>query len=140
MNTGQFAHKSGVRFQRGADSSILGGQLDSDKSVAFGNASITSPSTPASNPSAKVTDASGIFVTGLLGPSTPSSLDNCKWTLTFNDVRRLEPMDLQYYTRTQVERYHTGYGLYLVLILLLYIHLLSNLKIINQVELVISQE
>ena len=110
LNTGQFAHKSGVRFQRGADSSILGGQLDPNKSVAFGNASITSPSTPASNPSAKVTDASGIFVTGLLGPSTPSSLDNCKWTLTFNDVRRLEPMDLQYYTRTQVERYHTGYG------------------------------
>ena len=110
LNNGQMAHKSGVRFQRGDDSSILGGKLDSTNSVAFGNASLSRTDSPTTTGKQVLDTTPGMFVTGLLGPSTPSCLDNCKWTLTFNDVRRLEPMDLQYYTRTQVERYHTGYG------------------------------
>ena len=37
-------------------------------------------------------------------------MDECDWSIEFNGQTRIGPYNLQYYTRTQVERHHTGYG------------------------------
>ena len=52
----------------------------------------------------------GKFVVGLLGPSTPSCLDNCNWSISLNGIERSTPQPLQQFTRYNVERYHSGYG------------------------------
>jgi len=109
LNNGNSAHKSGVRFQPGHNDNISGGSiLNSSYTLGFGNTSASAVNTSASLTEQFSSD--GKFVTGLLGPSTPSCLDNCDWSLSLNDIERTTPSPLQQYTRNNVERYHTGYG------------------------------
>jgi hypothetical protein len=115
LNAGSSAHVSGVRFQPGTEDNISGGSiLNSSYTLGFGNASnsaegVRAPSayTPGSS---NIFKSHGKFITGLLGPSTPSCLDDCNWSIIFNGIQRTAPMPLQEYTRNNVERYHTGYG------------------------------
>jgi len=79
----------GLRYQIGVDENIPGGKIDAATTGKGGD---------------------GIYTVGLIGPSTPSSLDACNWEIVLNDNRRTEPFDLHYYTRYLVNRYHTGYG------------------------------
>ena len=101
LNNGKKAHKSGVRFQPSlSDNETINNGL----SKAFG---------PKTSPGADMDDsfvADGKFVVGLLGPSTPSCLDNCNWSISLNGIERSTPQPLQQFTRYNVERYHSGYG------------------------------
>jgi hypothetical protein len=108
FNNGKVAHKSGVRFQPGNNSNIKGGSIkNSSYTMGFGNASETYNSIANINASFS---SDGKFVAGLLGPSTPTCLDNCDWSLSLNYIPRTSPQPLQEYTRYNVDRYHTGYG------------------------------
>ena len=105
LNTGKKSHNSGVRFQQGNDSNIPGGSINSvSAATGFGSASDSFTNILTDTP------GNGIFKAGLIGPSTPSWLDECDWSIEFNGQTRIGPYNLQYYTRTQVERHHTGHG------------------------------
>jgi len=110
LNNGTNAHKSGVRFQPGNNNNISGGSIkNSDYTLGFGNATTAAKHGSAYTDST-IFSSDGKFVAGLLGPSTPSCLDDCDWSLSLNDIERTTPQPLQQYTRNNVERYHTGYG------------------------------
>jgi hypothetical protein len=110
LNNGTNAHKSGVRFQPGHNDNISGGSIkNSSYTLGFGNEDINA-SKSSSYTDATIFSSDGKFVTGLLGPSTPSCLDNCDWSISLNDIERTTPQPLQQYTRNNVERYHSGYG------------------------------
>ena len=111
LNNGQMSHNSGVRFCKGKDNNIVGGTINNKFSVQFGNASdsgVTAERSDDKGNASLTTD--GIFKVGLLGPSTPTCLEECDWSIEFNTQTRIGPHPLQYFTRTQVERHHTGYG------------------------------
>ena len=109
INNGKKAHNSGVRFCYGNDVNIPGGSIKNKYSVPFGNASDSGVDPKRADDNTSFSN-NGIFKSGLLGPSTPSCLDECNWSIEFNSQNRIGPHNLQYYTRTQVERYHSGHG------------------------------
>ena len=104
LNSGDISHNSGVRFVKGENDNISGGTIKNTHSLGFGNASDTTLDVTMNDKD------DGIFKVGLLGPSTPSCLEDCKWELKFDEQTRTGNKNLQYYTRSQIERYHTGYG------------------------------
>tara|TARA_B100001059_G_scaffold236687_1_gene289078 strand:+ start:5342 stop:7249 length:1908 start_codon:yes stop_codon:yes gene_type:complete len=104
LNSGDTSHNSGVRFVKGEHDNISGGSIKNKHSLGFGNASDTAPDVTMNDKD------DGIFKVGLLGPSTPSCLEDCKWELKFDEQTRTGKKNLQYYTRSQIDRYHTGYG------------------------------
>ena len=111
LNNGKSAHKSGVRFQPGNNNNISGGSIKNSKyTLGFGNAIGVATHGATSYTGSTIFSSDGKFVTGLLGPSTPSCLDNCDWSISLNDIERTTPQPLQQYTRNNVERYHSGYG------------------------------
>ena len=109
LNNGQYVHKSGTRFQPGSTKNICGGSIkNSIYSLGFGNASWGSSHF---NPTGNASFTSdGKFISGLIGPSTPSCLDDCDWGLSLNDIPRTTSLPLQEFTRYNIERYHSGYG------------------------------
>jgi len=111
LNNGTFAHKSGVRFQPGHTDNISGGSIiNASATLGFGNNDVQNNFTTLIKSPDNEFSSDGKFVTGLLGPSTPTSLDNCNWSLSLNNIDRTNAMPLQEFTRYNVERYHTGYG------------------------------
>jgi len=111
LNDGTCAHKSGVRFQPGSKTNISGGSIrNSSYTIGFGNVNGSNASNTDTTNMEDVFDNHGKFVVGLLGPSTPSCLDDCDWSLSLNGNERCKPQPLQRYTRNNVERYHSGYG------------------------------
>jgi hypothetical protein len=111
LNNGTNAHKSGVRFQPGNNNNISGGSIKNSKyTLGFGNDITVTTHGSSSYTDSSIFSSDGKFVAGLLGPSTPSCLDDCDWSLSLNDIERTTPQPLQQYTRNNVERYHTGYG------------------------------
>ena len=110
LNNGTKAHPTGVRFQPGHGKNIVGGSIvNSTATLGFGNADVNHGFTT-HTVGDNVFSSDGKYVVGLLGPSTPSCLDDCDWSLSLNDIERTTPQPLQQYTRNNVERYHTGYG------------------------------
>jgi hypothetical protein len=110
LNNGTKAHPTGVRFQPGNENNIVGGGIvNSTATLGFGNANVDHGFTSHTVGGSTFT-SQGHYVVGLLGPSTPSCLDDCDWSLSLNDIERTTPQPLQQYTRNNVERYHTGYG------------------------------
>jgi len=111
LNNGTSAHKSGVRFQPGHTDNIGGGSIvNASATVGFGNTDVVATFSTHSKGASYEFSSDGKFVTGLLGPSTPTCLDDCNWSVSLNDVERTTPQPLQEYTRYNVDRYHTGYG------------------------------
>ena len=120
LNTGEFAHKSGIRWVFGNkdDNCIYGGGIQgATQSSGFGNASFEPPLDPSGSyteysPISSAHDFSkigtGKFVQGLLGPSTPDCLDYVTYKLKFNSTDRCQPRPLQYFTRENVHKYHKG--------------------------------
>jgi len=100
FNTGEYAHVSGVRFQ--PSDKKTGNNIDNTHAKGFGGF--------ASNVNEISDNMVGKFVVGLLGPSTPSCLDNCEWSISLNGIERTVPQPLQIYTQNNVERYHSGFG------------------------------
>lgn len=114
LNNGTHVHHSGVRFQPGSEGNISGGSiLNSSYTIPFG---ITSGSHYTKSTPYKTTDdpltfsSHGKFVAGLVGPSTPTSLDDCDWKISVNSIPRCQSLPLQVFTRLNVDRYHSGFG------------------------------
>ena len=112
LNNGIYVHKSGTRFQPGSIKNICGGSIkNSSYSLGFGNASwITEDPIVMDNDGNASFSSHGKFISGLIGPSTPSCLDDCDWGLSLNDIPRTTSLPLQEFTRYNIERYHSGYG------------------------------
>jgi hypothetical protein len=111
LNNGTSAHKSGVRFQPGHTDNIVGGSIvNCSQTLGFGNTGTGYAISAKIKTTSNEFSSDGKFVTGLLGPSTPTCLDDCNWSVSLNDVERTTPQPLQEYTRYNVDRYHTGYG------------------------------
>ena len=111
INNGTNVHKSGVRFQPGNNANISGGSIkNSSYTLGFGNTSPNASATDYATTDSTIFSSDGKFVAGLIGPSTPSCLDDCDWSLSLNDIERTTPQPLQQYTRYNVERYHKGFG------------------------------
>jgi len=112
LNNGIHCHKSGVRFQPGHPDNIVGGSIvNCSQTFGFGNPDhVPENAGTAHTIGGGIFSTHGKFVSGLIGPSTPTSLDDCNWSLSLNDIERTIPQPLQQYTRYNVERYHTGYG------------------------------
>ena len=121
LNTGQYAHKSGVRWVYGnsTDNCIYGGGIqNASQSRGFGNASFepmfnnenctqqVNNNTASKNEWMEIGE--GKFVQGLLGPSTPDCLDYVTYQLKFNSTDRCQPRSLQYFTRENTYKYHKG--------------------------------
>jgi len=113
LNNGQNAHPSGTYFQPGVHDNIAGGSvLNSSYTLGFGNQDsvLASHGEKYTADHTKEFNNHGKFVVGLLGPSTPRSLDDCNWQISINDLSRTSILPLQHYTRNNVHNYHTGYG------------------------------
>jgi hypothetical protein len=111
LNKGTNVHKSGVRFQPGNNDNISGGSIkNSSYTLGFGNTGSSASATNYATTETTIFSSDGKFVAGLIGPSTPTCLDDCDWSLSLNDIERTTPQPLQQYTRYNVERYHTGFG------------------------------
>jgi hypothetical protein len=112
LNNGVNVHHSGVRFQPGSQGNISGGSiLNSSYTIPFG----IRDGAKTIQPPHTITDTGafsshGKFVAGLVGPSTPSCLDDCNWSLSVNSIERIQPQPLQVFTRLHVDRYHNGFG------------------------------
>jgi len=110
LNNGKKVHKSGVRFVPGNNDNILGGSIkNSDFTLSFGNAS-GNAALSSSYSDGSIFSSDGKYVAGLIGPSTPTSLDMCDWSISLNNIDRISPKGLEYFTRYNVDEYHTGYG------------------------------
>ena len=112
LNDGRKVHKSGIRFVPGHNDNIVGGSiLNSTYTLSYGYSSASSvgPGTYLKNSSGPFT-SDGKYVAGLIGPSTPTSVDFCNWSISLNDIDRINPQSIETFTRYNVEKYHSGYG------------------------------
>jgi hypothetical protein len=109
LNTGTYAHRSGVRWVYGntTDNNCLyGGGIVSASGSRFFSASGVAETDNASAIDAVA--GTGKFVLGLLGPSTPDCLDYVTYKIKFNSTDRCQPRPLQYFTRENVYKFHKG--------------------------------
>ena len=112
LNDGRKVHKSGVRFVPGHNENIVGGSiLNSSYTLSYGYPSANSagPGSYSKNSDGPFT-SDGKYVAGLIGPSTPTSIDYCNWSISLNDIDRINPQSVENFTRYNVDKYHSGYG------------------------------